>query len=151
LQVLEVCQAENHVPIQFFIHKKEACSSGPHHQTYLRKIWISWLQTEKKIPWHLSAKYSIQTQRQQFFYWQWLTDRFSLKGCCCFCFGWGLINFPKVLMWSACSESHSFYLSYNTVTVPRFTTTVYRLFSLGEIVCWFSQTVSIAIVLHSAT
>ena len=25
---------------------------GPHHQTYLWKIGISWLQTEKKFPWH---------------------------------------------------------------------------------------------------
>ena len=45
-------------------HKKEACSSGPHHQTYL--IGISWLQTGKNFPW-LSAKYSAQSQRWQFF------------------------------------------------------------------------------------
>ena len=47
----------------------------------------------------------------------------------------GLINCPKVLMCSACSESRSF---HHTVAVPRFTTVVYCLFSLGEIVCWFS-------------
>ena len=46
-----------------------------------------------------------------------------------FFLGGGLTNFPKVLMWSACVESHSFHLSYNTVTVPRFTTVVYCLFS----------------------
>ena len=55
--------------------------------------------------------------------------------CVCVCvfvvvfFGGGLTNFPKVLMWSACVESHSFHLSYNTVTVPRFITVVYCLFS----------------------
>ena len=62
-----------------------------------------------------------------------------------FFFFWGggggggvLINSPKVLMLSACSESRSFNLSYHTVTVPRFTTVVCCLFSLGEIVSWFS-------------
>ena len=54
-------------------------------------------------------------------------------------FGGGvLINCPKVLKRSACSESRSFNLSYHTVIVPRFTTVVYWLFSLGEIVFWFS-------------
>ena len=54
-QVLEVCQAENHVWIKFFTHKKEACSSGSHHWTYL--IGISWLQTEKKVSLTLNAKW----------------------------------------------------------------------------------------------
>ena len=64
--------------------------------------------------------------------------------CVCVCFGGrggglvrGLINCPKVLMWATCSKV-AFHLSYHTVTVPRFTTVVYCLFRLGEIVCWFS-------------
>ena len=47
-------------------HKKEACFSGPHHQTYL--IGISWLQTEKKFPWH-----RVQSEAAVF-HWQWLTS-----------------------------------------------------------------------------
>ena len=129
-------------------HKKEACSSGSHHQTYL--IGISWLQTEKKFPWHW-----VQSEAAVF-HWQWLTGLVwkDVILCVCVCGGgggvgvvvvflvvfWGgcLINCPKVLMWSACSESCSFNLSYHTVTVPRFTTVVCCLFSLGEIVSWFS-------------
>ena len=145
-----MCQAENHVWIQFFTHKKEACSSGSHHRTYL--IGISWLQTEKKFPWHW-----VQSEAAVF-HWQWLTglvwkDVFFSLFFVFFLGGGGgcLINCPKVLMSSACSESRSFNLSYHTVTVPRFTTVVCYLFSLGEIVSWFSQTVSTAIVLRSST
>ena len=65
--------------------------------------------------------------------------------CVCVFSFWGgggcLINCPKVLMCCACSESRSFHLSYHTVssvTVPRFITVVNCLFSLGEIVSWFS-------------
>ena len=75
--------------------------------------------------------------RQQFFTdSDWQTG-LIWKGCR---FVWVFlkINCPKVLMWSACSESRSFNLSYHTVTVPRSTTVVYCLFSLGEIVSWFS-------------
>ena len=111
--------------------------------------WDFLIANRKKFPWHW-----VQSEAAVF-HWQWLTDRFSLKGCrvvvfvcvcVCVCvflwvfFCWGgvLINCPKVLMWSACSESRSFNLSYHTVIVPRFTTVVYCLFSLGKIVSWFS-------------
>ena len=102
-------------------------------------IGISWMQTEKKFPWHW-----VQSEAAVF-HWQWLTGLvWKDVVLCVWGFFWGgglegggggvLINCPKVLMWSACSESCSFNLSYHTVTVPRFTTAVYCLFSLGEIV-----------------
>ena len=108
------------------------------------------IANRKKVSLTLSAKWGSSFSLT-------VIDRFSLKGCrfvcvcvcVCFCVffvcvffvgggGGGLINCPKVLMWSACSESRSFNLSYHTVTVPRFTTVVCCLFSLGEIVSWFS-------------
>ena len=102
--------------------------------------WDFLIANRKKVSLTLSAKWGSSFSLT-------VIDRFSLRGClfffCLFFFfflGGGLINCPKVLMWSACSESRSFKfnLSYHTVTVPRFTTVVCCLFSLGEIVSWFS-------------
>ena len=105
--------------------------------------WDFLIANRKKVSLTLSTKWGSSFSLT-------VIDRFSLRGCLFFSSffffsfffggGGGLINCPKVLMWSACSESRSFKfnLSYHTVTVPRFTTVVCCLFSLGEIVSWFS-------------
>ena len=111
--------------------------------------WDFLIANRKKVSLTLSAKWSSSFSTDS----DWQTGLVWKNVVFCVCvllllflcfllllFFWGgvLINCPKVLLRSACSESRSFNLSYHTVIVPRFTTVVYCLFSLGEIVSWFS-------------